>query len=442
MNIAPSAKLASGQEQMREAYEAHNAKVCMKLGEDFELGAKLCNGSIEQTCAEEYLQHLTVINFGPQHPAAHGVLRLVLHLDGEVVHKVEPYIGYLHRSTEKLLEHKTYLQAPPFLDRIDYVSPMSQEHALALAVEKLLGCEVPERAQFIRVLFLELTRIANHILNITTQALDVGATTPMLWLFEEREKIMEFSERVCGARLHANYIRPGGVAADVDDELLSDIEKFIQNFALVFNDTLSLLTYNRIWIQRLSGIGVVSKESALAWGFSGPMLRASGVAWDLRKRNPYEIYSQLDFSLPIGTKGDCYDRYLVRVEEIKQSLSIIKQALAKMPKGRVITSDKRIAPPPKELLHSSMEAMINHFKLYTQGYMVPAGEIYSATEAPKGECGIYLKSNGGNKPERCRIRAPSFAHLQAINEIAKGHYIADLVTILASLDIVMGEVDR
>ncbi len=382
------------------------------------------------------------INFGPQHPAAHGVLRLILEMDGEVVTKADPHIGLLHRGTEKLIEHKTYLQAVPYFDRLDYVSPMCQEHAFALAVEKLLKCEVPRRGQYIRVLFAELTRILNHIMNITTQALDVGATTPLLWLFEEREKIMEFYERVSGSRMHSNYFRPGGVAADLPDDILDDISVFVEQFPKYLTDVETLLNDNRIWKQRLVGIGVITQRDAMNWGFSGPMLRGSGIAWDLRKSQPYDVYSEMDFDIPVGKEGDCYDRYLVRVEEMYQSLKIIKQAIEKMPKGPVKTDDPKINPQTRKDMKHSMEALINHFKLYTEGYHVPKGEVYMPVEAPKGEFGVYLYSDGSNKPYRCRIKAPGFAHLQAMDFMAKGHLMADVVALIATMDIVFGEVDR
>ena len=390
---------------------------------------------------DDNLKNMT-INFGPQHPAAHGVLRLILEMDGEVINLADPHIGLLHRGTEKLIEHKTYLQAIPYFDRLDYVSPMNQEHAFALVVERLLQCEVPRRAQFIRVMFSELTRILNHILNITTQALDVGATTPVLWLFEEREKIMEFYERVSGSRMHSNYFRPGGVAQDLPQGLLQDIAEFIKKFPQHLGDVESLLNENRIWKQRLVGIGVVTQKQAMDWSFSGPMLRGSGVPWDLRKSNPYDVYSEMDFEVPVGTQGDCYDRYFVRVQEMYQSLHIIEQCIANMPVGSVKTKDLKIAPPPRSEMKKSMEATIHHFKLYTEGYNVPKGESYAAVEAPKGEFGVYLYSNGSNMPYRCRIRTPGFAHLQGLNFMTKGHLIADVVTVIASLDIVFGEIDR
>ena len=387
-------------------------------------------------------QNKVVLNFGPQHPAAHGVLRLILEMDGEVINKADPHIGLLHRGTEKLIENKTYLQAIPYFDRLDYVSPMCQEHAFALAVEALLECKVPRRAQFIRVMFSELTRILNHIMNITTHALDVGATTPLLWLFEEREKIMEFYERVSGSRMHANYFRPGGVAQDLPDGILEDILTFVNQFGKKLGDVESLLNENRIWKQRLVNIGVVSQKEAMDWGFSGPVLRGSGIAWDLRKSSPYDVYSEMEFDVPIGKSGDSYDRYLVRVEEMYQSLRIIRQTIDKIPDGPIKTDDPKISPPTRAKMKESMESMINHFKLYTEGYNVPRGEIYRCVEAPKGEFGVYLYSDGGNRPYRCRIKAPGFAHLQGLDFMARGHLIADVVNIIASLDIVFGEIDR
>ncbi|WP_425384263.1 NADH-quinone oxidoreductase subunit D [Wolbachia endosymbiont (group B) of Eupithecia inturbata] len=383
-----------------------------------------------------------MLNFGPQHPAAHGVLRLVLEMDGEVIERADPHIGLLHRGTEKLIEHKTYLQALPYFDRLDYVSPMSQEHAYSLCVEKLLQCEVPIRAKYLRVLFCELTRILNHLLNISSQALDVGAMTPLLWLFEEREKILEFYERASGARFHAAYIRPGGLAADIPEGLIEDIAKFIEQFPKYIDDVNELLTENRIWKQRTVGISEISIKQALDWGFSGPMLRAAGLAWDLRKSQPYEIYDQLDFDIPIGQNGDCYDRYLLRMAEIRQSISLVKQCIEKMPEGPIKTEDRKISPPPRAEMKESMEAMIHHFKLYSEGYHVPEGEAYVAVEAPKGEFGVYIVSDGTNRPYRCRIRAPGFAHLQALDFMAKGHMLADIAAIIGSLDIVFGEIDR
>lgn len=383
-----------------------------------------------------------VLNFGPQHPAAHGVLRLMLELDGETVVKADPHIGLLHRGTEKLIENKTYLQAVPYFDRLDYCSPMNQEHAFALAVEKLLGVQVPRRGKIIRVMFSEITRILNHIMNITTQALDVGAMTPLLWMFEEREKLMEFYERVCGARMHSAYIRPGGVYIDLPDGLLEDVSTFCKQFPKKIDEMEGLITENRIFKQRLVDICVVSKTEALEWGFTGPMLRGSGIAWDLRKSQPYEIYDELEFEVPIGKNGDCYDRYLIRVEEMRQSVSLIQQCIEKIEDGEVCVQDPRISPPKKSQAKKSMEALINHFKLFTEGYNVPEGQCYVAVEAPKGEFGVYLVSNGTNKPYRCHIRASGFAHLQALETIIRGHTLADVVAGISTLDIVFGEVDR
>lgn len=383
------------------------------------------------------------MNFGPQHPAAHGVLRLVLEMDGEIVERADPHIGLLHRGTEKLIEYKTYTQAVPYFDRLDYVCPMNQEHAFALATERLLGITVPARGQYIRVLFCELGRVLNHLLNITTFALDVGAITPALWGFEEREKGMEFYERVCGARLHANYFRPGGVAQDMPAGLADDMMDWCENSVLkVVDDLDSLLTNNRIFKQRTVDIGKVSREDAQNWGFSGPMLRGSGVPWDLRKAQPYEVYEKMDFDIPVGKTGDCYARYLVRMEEMRQSVKIMKQCLNEMPDGDVKVNDYKISPPPRAEMKSSMEAMIHHFKLFTEGYHVPAGETYAAVEAPKGEFGVFLVSDGSNRPYRCRIRAPGFAHLQAMDFMSKGHMLADAVSIIGSMDVVFGEIDR
>ena len=382
------------------------------------------------------------LNFGPQHPAAHGVLRLILEMDGEVVERSDPHIGLLHRGTEKLIEHKTYLQAIPYFDRLDYVAPMNQEHAFALAVEKLLKIKAPPRAQYIRVLFSELTRILNHILNITTYALDVGALTPALWGFEEREIGMEFYERVSGARIHANYFRPGGVHQDLPEGLAEDMHAYASTVVKFIDDLETLLTENRIFKQRTVDIGIVSKEQALDWGFTGPMLRASGVPWDLRKSQPYDVYADMDFDIPIGTTGDCYARYLVRVEEMRQSAKIMKQAIEKMPKGPSMIDDLKIAPPRRGDMKSSMEALIHHFKLYTEGYHVPAGETYTVVEAPKGEFGVYLVADGTNRPYRCHIRAPGFAHLQGLDFMSRGHMLADTVAIIGSMDVVFGEIDR
>jgi len=397
---------------------------------------------VENTKTEEKNIKNMMLNFGPQHPAAHGVLRLILELDGEVVERADPHIGLLHRGTEKLIEHKTYNQALPYFDRLDYVAPLAQEHSFSIAVEKLLKCKVPVRAKYIRVIFDELSRISNHIMNVTTFAIDVGAITPLLWLFEERDKINEFIERVSGSRMHANYIRPGGVARDVPSDLFDDIGHFVDNFSPYLDDVESLLTENRIFKQRTVDIGVVTKSEALDWGFSGPMLRCAGVPWDIRKSEPYAVYDKLDFDIPIGKNGDCYDRYLIRVEEMRQSLSIIRQCLNDIPKGGIRSLDKKITPPTRKEMKTSMEAMIHHFKLFTEGYDVPAGEIYSSIEAPKGEFGVYLVSDGSNKPYRCKIRAPGFAHLQAMDMMCKGHMLADVVAILGSQDIVFGEVDR
>jgi NADH-quinone oxidoreductase subunit D len=386
------------------------------------------------------------INFGPQHPAAHGVLRLVLELDGEVVERVDPHIGLLHRGTEKLIEYKTYLQAVPYFDRLDYVAPMNQEHAFALAVEKLAGIEVPRRGQLIRVLFCEIGRILSHLLNVTTQALDVGALTPPLWGFEEREKLMVFYERASGARLHAAYFRPGGVHQDLPQALIDDIEAWCDPFLGVVDDLHALLTPNRIFKQRNVDIGVISLEDAWAWGMSGVMVRGSGARWDLRKSQPYECYAEMDFDIPIGRNGDCYDRYLIRMEEMRQSVRIMKQCIEKLNgpdgKGPVSAADNKIVPPKRAEMKRSMEALIHHFKLYTEGYKVPAGEVYCGVEAPKGEFGVYLVSDGSNRPYRCKLRAPGFAHLSALDYMGKGHLLADISAILGSLDIVFGEVDR
>ena len=382
------------------------------------------------------------LNFGPQHPAAHGVLRLILELDGEVVEKIDPHIGLLHRGTEKLIEHKTYMQAVPYFDRLDYVAPMNQEHAFALAIEKLLNIEVPIRGQYIRVLFCEIGRILSHLLNITTQALDVGALTPSLWGFEERETLMTFYERVSGSRLHANYFRAGGVHQDLPSGLSEDIIRFCHTFPKVIDDLETLLTDNRIFKQRNVGIGIVTKDEALEHSFSGVMLRGSGIPWDLRKSQPYDCYQDFNFKIPIGKNGDCYDRYLCRIEEMRQSVEIIKNCIDKMPSGPVKTIDGKITPPPKEDLKRSMEALIHHFKLFSEGFRVPEGEIYAAVEAPKGEFGVYLISDGSHKPYKCKIRAPGFSHLQAMDYLIKGHMLADVPAVLGSLDIVFGEVDR
>ena len=391
--------------------------------------------------AEVQIKPLT-LNFGPQHPAAHGVLRLVLEMDGEIIERADPHIGLLHRGTEKLIEYKTYLQAVPYFDRLDYVAPMNQEHAFALAVERLLGVEVPARGQYIRVLYCEIGRILNHLLNITTFAIDVGAMTPILWGFEEREKLMEFYERACGARLHAAYFRPGGVHQDLPAGLLDDIATFCDTFPQIIDDFEGLLTENRIFRQRTVDIGVVSREEAEDWGFSGPMVRGSGIPWDLRKSQPYDCYAELDFDIPVGKGGDCFARYLVRIEEMRQSLRIIRQCVEKMPEGPVQVEDQKITPPKRGEMKRSMEALIHHFKLYTEGYHVPPGDTYAAVEAPKGEFAVYLVSDGTNRPYRCKIRAPGFAHLAAMDYLCKGHMLADSVAILGSMDIVFGEVDR
>jgi NADH-quinone oxidoreductase subunit D len=382
------------------------------------------------------------LNFGPQHPAAHGVLRMVLEMDGEIIERCDPHIGLLHRGTEKLIEHKTYVQAVPYFDRLDYVAPQNQEHAFALATEKLLGIKAPPRAQYIRVLFAEIGRILNHLLNITSYTMDVGAMTPMLWGFEEREVLMEFCERVSGARMHMNYFRPGGVTADIPAGLGDDIVAWADSFVGFMDDLETLITENRIFKQRTVDIGVISAEQCFDWGFSGPNIRASGVAWDLRKSQPYDCYADLDFDIPIGKNGDCYDRYLVRIWEMRESLKIIHQCIEKMPGGPVKVENNKITPPSRESMKSSMEAMIHHFKLYTEGYHVPAGETYTAVEAPKGEFSVFLVSDGTNKPYRCKIRAPGFAHLQAMEFLSKGHMLADAVANIGSIDVVFGEIDR
>jgi len=386
------------------------------------------------------------INFGPQHPSAHGVLRLVLELDGEVVDRVDPHIGLLHRGTEKLIEYKTYQQAIPYFDRLDYVAPMNQEHAFCLAAEKLLGLVIPKRAQLIRVLYAEIGRLLSHLLNVTTQALDVGALTPPLWGFEEREKLMAFYERASGSRMHAAFFRVGGVHQDLPEKLIDDIETFCGPFLSVCDDLEELLTDNRIFKQRNVDIGVVKLADAWAWGFSGVMVRGSGAAWDLRKAQPYECYAELDFDIPVGSNGDCYDRYCIRMEEMRQSVRIMRQCIRKLRsaegQGPVSVADNKIVPPKRAEMKRSMEALIHHFKLYTEGFHVPAGEVYAAVEAPKGEFGVYLIADGTNKPYRCKIRAPGFAHLQAMDFLCRGHLLADISAILGSLDIVFGEVDR
>ena len=382
------------------------------------------------------------INFGPQHPAAHGVLRLVLELEGEIVERVDPHIGLLHRGTEKLMEHKTYLQALPYLDRLDYVAPMNQEHAFCLAIEKLTGMGVPRRASFIRVIYSEIGRILSHLLNITTQAMDVGALTPPLWGFEEREKLMVFYERACGSRMHANYFRPGGVHQDLPEALISDIYAWCEQFPEKLQDIETLLTENRIFKQRNVDIGVVTAQDCHERGFSGVIIRGSGLAWDLRRNQPYEVYSELDFKIPLGKNGDCYDRYLCRVEEMYESVKIMKQCIEKLPDGPVMTQDNKFVPPRRTDMKKSMEALIHHFKLYTEGVHVPAGEVYTCVEAPKGEFGVYLVSDGTNKPYRVKLRAPGFPHLAAMDYLNRGHMLADVSAILGSLDIVFGEIDR
>ena len=399
--------------------------------------ANLLNSSNKPVEIKNFL-----INFGPQHPAAHGVLRLVLELNGEVVVGADPHIGLLHRSTEKLIETKTYTQALPYFDRLDYVSMMAQEHAYSLAVEKLLNCNVPPRAKYIRVLFDEITRLLNHLLAVTCHALDVGAMTPFLWAFEEREKLLEFYERVSGARMHAAYVRPGGVAQDLPLGLTDDIYDFIRNFSARIDEMEELLTHNRIWKQRLVDIGIVTADQAMDWAFSGVMLRGSGVRWDLRAVQPYEVYDKLDFAIPVGTKGDCYDRYLIRVEEMRQSVRIIEQCLNQIPQGDVSLNDPKITAPSRNDMKTSMESLIHHFKFFTENFVVPAGETYTAIEAPKGEFGVFLVSDGSNKPYRCKIRAPGFTHLQGLDFMSRGHMIADVVTIIGTQDIVFGEVDR
>ena len=382
------------------------------------------------------------LNFGPQHPAAHGVLRMVMEMDGEIIERTDPHIGLLHRGTEKLIEYKTYAQALPYFDRLDYVSPQNQEHAFVLAAEKLLNVEVPKRGQYIRVLFSEIGRILNHLLNVTSYAMDVGAMTPMLWGFEERERLMEFCEGVSGARLHMNYYRIGGVAQDIPEGMKEDIKDWAENFVNFIDDLESLLTENRIFKQRTVDIGVINAEQCFDWGFTGPNLRASGVPWDLRKAQPYDAYGEIDFDIPVGKHGDCYDRYLVRILEMHESIKIIKQCIEKMPDGPCKSQNQKITPPPRANMKQSMEDLIHHFKLYTEGVRIPAGETYTTVEAPKGEFGVYLIADGTNKPYRCKIRAPGFAHLQAMDFLSKGHMLADAVANIGSIDIVFGEIDR
>ena len=395
----------------------------------------------DPTVGDLEIQNFT-INFGPQHPAAHGVLRMVMELDGEVVERVDPHIGLLHRGTEKLIEHKTYLQALPYFDRLDYCSPLAMEHSYVLAIEKLLDLEVPLRGQYLRVLFAELTRICNHMLNIGAHVMDVGAMTPNIWVFEIREQCLEFFERASGARMHSAWFRPGGVHQDVPLKLLTDIADWLDEFPTLFNDAMSLVVDNRIFKQRNVDIATVSKDDAVRWGFSGPVLRGSGVAWDLRKSQPYDVYDRMEFDVPVGTSGDCYDRFMVRVEEVKQSARIMRQCLNEMPDGPVASTDRKIVPPKRAEMKQSMEALIHHFKLYTEGFHVPAGEVYVATESPKGEFGVYLVSDGTNKPYRCKIRPTAFSHLQAMDFMTKGHMLPDATAILGAIDIVFGECDR
>ena len=398
--------------------------------------------AIDPTTGDVTIQNYT-INFGPQHPAAHGVLRLVMELDGEIIDRIDPHIGLLHRGTEKLIEYKTYAQALPYMDRLDYCSPLCMEHSFVLAVEKLLDLEVPLRAQYLRVLFAELTRISNHMLNIGSHIMDVGAMTPNLWLFEIREDCLNFFERVSGARMHSNYFRVGGVHQDAPLKLLADIGDWLDTrLPRLFEDAISLVADNRIFKQRNVDIAIVSREDAIRWGFSGPMIRGAGIPWDLRKSQPYDVYDRMDFEIPVGTRGDCYDRFMVRVEEVRQSARIIKQCLAEMPEGPIASLDRKVVPPKRGEMKQSMEALIHHFKLYTEGYHVPAGEVYVATESPKGEFGIYMVSDGSNKPYRCKIRPTAFSHLQAMDFMSKGHMLADTTAILGAIDIVFGECDR
>ena len=400
--------------------------------------------SLEQspTTGDEVISNYT-INFGPQHPAAHGVLRMVMELDGEIIERVDPHVGLLHRGTEKLIEHKTYLQALPYFDRLDYCSPLAMEHSYVLAVEKLLNIEVPLRAQYLRVLFAELTRICNHMLNLGSHVMDVGAMTPNLWMFEVREDCLNFFERASGARMHAAWFRPGGVHQDVPLKLLTDIADWIDTrLHPLFNDAMSLVVDNRIFKQRNVDIGTVSKEDAVRWGFSGPMIRGSGIAWDLRKSQPYDVYDRMDFDIPVGTSGDCYDRFMVRVEEVRQSARIIQQCIAQMPEGPIASTDRKVVPPKRAEMKQSMEALIHHFKLYTEGFHVPAGEVYVATESPKGEFGVYLVSDGSNKPYRCKIRPTAFSHLQAMDFMSVGHMLPDVTAIIGAIDVVFGECDR
>ncbi len=394
------------------------------------------------TTGDEVIQNYT-INFGPQHPAAHGVLRLVMELDGEIIERLDPHIGLLHRGTEKLIEHKTYLQALPYFDRLDYCSPLAMEHSYVLAIEKLLDLEVPLRGQYLRVLFAELTRICNHMLNLGSHVMDVGAMTPNLWLFEIREDCLNFFERASGARMHAAWFRPGGVHQDVPLKLLTDIADWLDvRMPRLFEDSISLVADNRIFKQRNVDIAIVSKDDAVKWGFSGPMIRGSGIPWDIRKSQPYDVYAKMDFDVPVGTRGDCYDRFMVRVEEVRQSMRIMKQCMFEMPEGPVCSDDRKITPPKRAEMKQSMEALIHHFKLYTEGFKVPAGSVYVATESPKGEFGVYLVADGTNKPYRCKIRPTAFSHLQAMEMMSKGHMLADTTAIIGAIDVVFGECDR
>jgi NADH-quinone oxidoreductase subunit D len=394
------------------------------------------------TTGDETIQNYT-INFGPQHPAAHGVLRLVMELDGEIIERLDPHVGLLHRGTEKLIEYKTYLQALPYFDRLDYCSPLAMEHSYVLAIEKLLNLEVPIRAQYLRVFFAELTRISNHMLNLGSHVMDVGAMTPNLWLFEIREDCLNFFERASGARMHAAWFRPGGVHQDVPLKLLTDIGDWLdKRMPKLFDDAMSLVIDNRIFKQRNVDIATVSKEDAIKWGFSGPMIRGSGIPWDIRKSQPYDVYAKMDFDIPVGTRGDCYDRFMVRVEEVRQSMRIMQQCLREMPQGPVCSDDRKIVPPKRAEMKQSMEALIHHFKLYTEGFKVPAGQVYVATESPKGEFGVYLVADGTNKPYRCKIRPTAFSHLQAMEMMSKGHMLADTTAIIGAIDVVFGECDR
>ncbi|WP_425266474.1 NADH-quinone oxidoreductase subunit D [Blastomonas natatoria] len=401
------------------------------------------DGLVEQdsTSGDLEIQNYT-INFGPQHPAAHGVLRMVMELDGEIVERIDPHVGLLHRGTEKLIEYKTYLQALPYFDRLDYCSPLAMEYSYVLAIEKLLDLEVPLRAQYLRVLFAELTRICNHMLNLGAHVMDVGAMTPNLWLFEIREDCLNFFERASGARMHSAWFRPGGVHQDVPLKLLTDLADWLDTFPKLFEDSMSLVVDNRIFKQRNVDIAVVSKDDAVRWGFSGPMIRGSGIPWDLRKSQPYDVYDRMEFDVPVGTRGDCYDRFMVRVEEVRQSARIMRQCLNEMPEGPIASSDRKVVPPKRGEMKQSMEALIHHFKLYTEGFHVPAGEVYVATESPKGEFGVYLVSDGTNKPYRCKIRPTAFSHLQAMEFMSKGHMLSDATAILGAIDVVFGECDR